>query len=81
MLYRYKNFIVQYIYMPGYKYFDEILKRKRTKYFNNAEISRMTPRQIQAYKIMGNIKRRMTNTEINYYNNIISSMLNRLTYK
>ena len=62
--------------MKPYKYFVNILKRKR--YFNNNEIAMMSPTQIRAYRISGHIKSTNTKKEINYLNKLVEQLTAKL---
>ena len=62
-------FFGMYIYMFPKEYFEGILKHKR--YFNNSEISLMTPSQIRAYRITGHIRRNNSIKYTNYLKNLV----------
>ena len=51
------------------EYFEGILKHKR--YFNNSEISLMTPSQIRAYRITGHIRRNNSTKYTTYLKNLV----------
>ena len=58
--------------MKPYTYFENKLKHKR--YFNNTEIALMTPKQANAYRITGHIKRTVTPKEIKTLQNIVKKL-------